>query len=265
MIRKALKLAGARQGGRRVDHFQEKYRAIHQLKSDYESKELERLKDKTQTDYESRERENLKDTTQTRCIGSVLIATVTFGATFAIPGGYRADDHANGGTPTLAGRYAFDAFMMANTLAFICSVIATLGLMYSGTSTIKLWSRQFYLLTSGYFMVPSVTSLTAAFALGAYMVLAPVAYRTAIAICVMSPLVVLYGLVEFWLKWALLARPLCIRMGTIRALRMFARIFVSDMLITFWPFIFIFIWPAYARGHPVSKMGLPVQPSGPLT
>ncbi|XBH81806.1 hypothetical protein VPH35_107305 [Triticum aestivum] len=56
------------------------------------------------------EMEKLKDATQSLCIGSVLIATVTFGAAFAMPGGYRADDHTNGGTPTLAGRYGFDAF-----------------------------------------------------------------------------------------------------------------------------------------------------------
>ncbi|KAF7087289.1 hypothetical protein CFC21_090489 [Triticum aestivum] len=51
------------------------------------------------------EMEKVKDATQSLCIGSVLIATVTFGAAFAMPGGYRADDHTNGGTPTLAGSY----------------------------------------------------------------------------------------------------------------------------------------------------------------
>jgi hypothetical protein len=46
----------------------------------------------------------IKDSTHALGIGSVLIATVAFGANFALPGGYRADDHPNGGTPTLAGR-----------------------------------------------------------------------------------------------------------------------------------------------------------------
>jgi hypothetical protein len=65
------------------------------------------------------EMEMVKESTGAICIGSVLIATVTFGATFAVPGGYIADDHSSGGSPILARRYAFDAFIVSNTLAFI--------------------------------------------------------------------------------------------------------------------------------------------------
>ena len=68
---------------------------------------------------ESKEMEVVKDSRGTMRIGSVLIATVTFGVTFAVPGGYIADDHNNGGSPILARRYAFDAFIASNTLAFI--------------------------------------------------------------------------------------------------------------------------------------------------
>jgi hypothetical protein len=62
-------MAGAVNGVRRQDHSQE---------------------DKTVRvkHNESKEMEVLKDSTQTRSIGTVLIATVTFGATFAMPGGY---------------------------------------------------------------------------------------------------------------------------------------------------------------------------------
>jgi hypothetical protein len=45
---------------------------------------------------------------------------MTFGATFAVPGGYIADDHSNGGLPILARRYTFDALITSNTLAFDC-------------------------------------------------------------------------------------------------------------------------------------------------
>jgi hypothetical protein len=76
MIHAALYMCDARYGSCRWDHIRETYDAninVH----DFERKELEKL----------------KDSTQTLGIGSVLIATVTFGATFALPGGYRADDH----------------------------------------------------------------------------------------------------------------------------------------------------------------------------
>ncbi|XP_062193523.1 uncharacterized protein LOC133896904 [Phragmites australis] len=118
----ALFNAGAKNGVSRRDHMIEKYKDIHRVKSDDDTKELD----------------DLKDSTQTLSIGSVLIATVTFGATFALPGGYIQDDHPNGGTPTLAGSYAFDAFMVANTLAFICSTIATVGFMHSGIPMLPL-------------------------------------------------------------------------------------------------------------------------------
>uniref|UniRef100_A0ACD5XRI5 Uncharacterized protein n=1 Tax=Avena sativa TaxID=4498 RepID=A0ACD5XRI5_AVESA len=85
-----------------------------------------------------KESEKIKDSTQTLGIGAVLIATVAFGATFALPGGYRADDHPDGGTPTLAGRYAFDAFIMATTLAFVCASLATTGLMFSGMAMVDI-------------------------------------------------------------------------------------------------------------------------------
>ena len=73
----------------------------------------------------SKETEVLKESTGALCIGSVLIATVIFGVTFAVPGGYIADDHNNGGSPILARRYAFDAFIASNTLAFVFSAECT--------------------------------------------------------------------------------------------------------------------------------------------
>uniref|UniRef100_A0A453AH55 PGG domain-containing protein n=1 Tax=Aegilops tauschii subsp. strangulata TaxID=200361 RepID=A0A453AH55_AEGTS len=65
----ALKVVNARSGGCRRDHFEEKY---NQQWKHNEREELEKL----------------KVSTQTLCIGAVLIAIVTFGATFALPGGY---------------------------------------------------------------------------------------------------------------------------------------------------------------------------------
>ncbi|KAI5004851.1 hypothetical protein ZWY2020_032094 [Hordeum vulgare] len=194
-----------------------------------------------------KEAERVKDASQLLGIGSVLIATVAFGATFAVPGGYKADDHTNGGTPTLSGRYTFDAFMIATALAFICSSIATTGLMFSGISMVNLRSRQINLATSEFFMGGSLTCLSTAFALGVYIMLAPVSHATAIAICVFSPLVVLCRHCEYLVKWAILARPLCIRLKPITALTELVGMIFSQMQRALWPFILIFGLAAIAR------------------
>ena len=189
-ICRTLRIAGAVKGAHRHDH----------------------LNDKTVKHDESKEMEVVKDSTGALCFGSVLIATVTFGATFAVPGGYIADDHNNGGTPILARRYAFDAFIASNTLAFVFSAMATIGLIFSGTPFLNAWSRKMHLTIAMYFVSNSVTSLTAAFALGAYVVLAPVVHKSAVGTCVLSSLVPLYMNVEFIWRRLLLLPPLRTRL-----------------------------------------------------
>ncbi|XP_037451126.1 putative ankyrin repeat protein RF_0381 [Triticum dicoccoides] len=80
----------------------------------------------------------MKEGTQSRCACSVLIATVTFGAMFTMPGGYRDEDHTHAGSPILAGTFAFGTFFMANTFAFAFSITATIFLMFSGDPTLLL-------------------------------------------------------------------------------------------------------------------------------
>uniref|UniRef100_A0A453Q6G8 PGG domain-containing protein n=1 Tax=Aegilops tauschii subsp. strangulata TaxID=200361 RepID=A0A453Q6G8_AEGTS len=84
----------------------------------------------------------MKEGTQSRCICSVLIATVTFGAMFTMPGGYRDEGHTHAGSPILAGTFGFDIFFMANTLAFAFSTTATIFLMFSGDPTVPLGIRK---------------------------------------------------------------------------------------------------------------------------
>ena len=196
-----------------------------------------------------RESEKLTDSTQTLGIGSVLIVTVTFGALFAIPGGYKADDHYNGGTPTLARRYIFDAFIMADTIAFICSVLATINLMYSGMAMVSLALRYWHFNTSLFLAYSSVTSLGAAFTLGMYLVLAPVARWTAIAICVMM-MIASTCLFTEPLNAFRVAIALYVRKGN-RVLPVIARVLLFRTLITYWPCAVIFGWAAISTkyGH----------------
>ncbi|KAL5200990.1 hypothetical protein ABZP36_035344 [Zizania latifolia] len=225
MICNSLIIVGAGYGSCRKDHFQQQH--AQQMQHD------ERV-----------ESDMVKDSTQNLAIGAVLIATVTFGVTFALPGGYRADDHINGGTPTLAGRYAFDAFIMADTLAFIFATISTICLINSGLPLMNSKSREFYLALAFSFLQKSNTCLSATFAVGVYMVLAPVAPKTAIAICVLSPLVVLCKEREYWIKWAILVKPLYNRMGLLWTMQNLSRRLIN-ITAQYWPMIFIFTWPTY--------------------
>uniref|UniRef100_A0ACD5XYN1 Uncharacterized protein n=1 Tax=Avena sativa TaxID=4498 RepID=A0ACD5XYN1_AVESA len=98
------------------------------------------------SEAEDRESEGLKDTSQNFIVASVLIATMAFTAIFAFPGGFRsADDHTNGGTPTVAGGYIFYAFINAATIAFLCSLVATTGFMLAGSPIAELATRRIYL------------------------------------------------------------------------------------------------------------------------
>uniref|UniRef100_M8BG12 Uncharacterized protein n=1 Tax=Aegilops tauschii TaxID=37682 RepID=M8BG12_AEGTA len=135
----------------------------------------------------------LTSSTQIMVIGPVLIATVTFGASFSLPGGYNSS-----GTPTLAGggRYIFDAFIIANTIAFLLSAAATINLMYSGMAMVDLKIRRWHFNKSAYLAFCSVTSFGAAFAIGQYLILAPVAHMTAIAICALVFLISWFGYME---------------------------------------------------------------------
>jgi len=175
-----------------------------------------------------------------------------------LPGGYRADTSKNGGTPTLAGTFAFHAFMIANTLAFICSIIATLASMYAGSARLSLVRRKDHFGHSITFMELSIMTLAVAFALGVYTSLSPVFPKTAIAICVLSPLVVLYYYKDFWLNWALFARPLFVRKGAIWTLSLYTYIVLVNMVSVSW-LILVFVWAAYGRDHPVSKAVSPAQ------
>lgn len=198
---------------------------------------------------EKEESDKLTSSTQTLSIGSVLIATVTFGASFALPGGNIADDHPNGGSPTLAGRWYFDAFVVANTLAFLCSSLATVGLMYSGMGMVTLPFRRWHFNISLLFASSAVTSLTAAFALGVYMVLAPVARSTAIAICAISPVVLLYTSAQDLWTIAVVSAILHRRRGLRVCLIYSVQAVFFGVVLHLWPIAVIFSWAGYLRVH----------------
>jgi hypothetical protein len=89
--------------------------------------------------------------------------------------------------------------------------------MRSGNPLLNLWSRRTNLGIASYFVSISVTCLAAAFALAAYVVLAPVAQNAAHGIPVLTCLVLLYNQLEFIGTRLILLKPLCTRKELIHA------------------------------------------------
>ncbi|KAL6606444.1 hypothetical protein ACP70R_042097 [Stipagrostis hirtigluma subsp. patula] len=227
LIHSSLQIVGAPCGGSRPDLLSEKH--IPKRDIDKVSK-------------------HLTNASQVLGIVSVLVATVTFASAFTLPGGYYQSGSINNtGAALLAGSYTFDAFIISDTLAFICSCIATFSLIFVGVPAMDISIRLRYFEISAQLMRSSGRSLVVAFALGLYLVLAPVAHTTAIAVCVIISISSLYGNLEAWQCLAV-ANTARARLGTRMPLAwtsvaMFYNVFIS-LLLQFWPFLIIFGLPA---------------------
>ncbi|PNT66115.1 ankyrin repeat-containing protein At5g02620 [Brachypodium distachyon] len=185
---------------------------------------------------EKEEAQKITEAAQTVGLGSALIATVAFAAAFTLPGGYRADDHENGGSPTLAGHYAFDAFIIADTLAFVLSILSIGFLISAGVVPMNLRPRLFSLTCAKILMVSSARSLCAAFAFGLYVELAPVARTTAIASCAITALAFLDT------AWSIMRIIPTVMVLVGRGVRLWSwtgLVILTELLWPFWSYIVI--------------------------
>uniref|UniRef100_A0A0D3H4K8 PGG domain-containing protein n=1 Tax=Oryza barthii TaxID=65489 RepID=A0A0D3H4K8_9ORYZ len=205
IYRSLLVYCGAPGGNLRHDHF---------LEQDIASRN------------EADESKKIIESTQILGIGSVLVATVAFAA-----------------APTLAGGYAFNAFIVANALAFVCSLHATLGLMYAGMASVDFTTRSRHFTSAVGQVRSSIQCLAVAFALGTYVVLAPVARTTAMAACVFASTILVYGNTELMsmmvLAWTMSRKSV-------------AKIAVGS-LSKLWPYVLIFGLPAVLKKWPSLK------------
>lgn len=134
-------------------------------------------------------RKSVKSLTQTyksnTSLVAILIATITFAAAFTLPGGY-SNDAGSEGLPIMARKIAFQAFLVADTLA-MCSSLAVAFIC-----VIARWEDFEFLLYyrsfTKKFMWFAYMATTVAFATGLYTVLAPCAQWLAIVVCVLSVL-----------------------------------------------------------------------------
>ncbi|XP_059310370.1 protein ACCELERATED CELL DEATH 6-like [Lycium ferocissimum] len=110
-----------------------------------------------------------KERINTHLVVATLIMTIAFAAGFTIPGGYDDDEGPNKGTAILARKAAFKAFVVADTLAMICSASA---LFLHFTATLKQGTMTYtrYIWAARVILI-AMAATVIAFATGLYAVL----------------------------------------------------------------------------------------------
>jgi hypothetical protein len=200
---------------------------------------------------DKQEEEKIKENTTTIGVVSVLILTVSFAAAFQLPGGYSTGDNKLAGTPELAFKYSFQAFLVANNLAATCSAMATICLMYASTTAVNIRTRVYNITLSVFLVNSSARSLAAAFAFGTYAVLAPVAREAVIITWVLTGFVLLDIV---WLGWTIgmeqlvLLKRRGIAMEQLVSRLVFA-FFVSFPFWVLWPYVVIASFIVYLKVH----------------
>ncbi|KAI6668187.1 hypothetical protein NL676_028540 [Syzygium grande] len=77
---------------------------------------------------------HVKDLINARLLVATLVATVTFAAGFAIPGGFNGSDTAfkdDRGMATMLDKRLFQAFAICNTISMFCSMTTVINLIYA--------------------------------------------------------------------------------------------------------------------------------------
>ncbi|CAO2189974.1 unnamed protein product [Urochloa humidicola] len=133
-------------------------------------------------------------TTESVLIASALIATVTFAAAFAMPGSYKLGGNPKAGTPELGSRYSFKVFLVADILAFYCSVAATFSLAeYGSRGNVDPLVRHTYAKRAIWLFHIALKSVIVAFALGVTVVMWDISVGAAAIAAAIALAVVLYG------------------------------------------------------------------------
>lgn len=132
--------------------------------------------------------------TESVLVASALIATLTFAAAFTVPGSYRTDAGPKAGTPALGGHYGFKVFIVADMLAFFCSVAATFSLAeYANRSGVDPLVRAVYAQRAVWLFHVALRSVIVAFALGVSVVMWDISVVTTVIVGVATIALVLYG------------------------------------------------------------------------
>lgn len=132
----------------------------------------ERLEEmeKAREDEDNEKDENVKKMGKTHMVVAALIATITFAAGFAVPGGYDADQGPNQGMAVLVRDAAFKIFVITNTIAALCATSSVFQYVFASA-----WPEEGRLIR-GYIdafnlMLLAMVAMMAAFIAGTYAML----------------------------------------------------------------------------------------------
>ncbi|XP_052192685.1 ankyrin repeat-containing protein ITN1-like [Diospyros lotus] len=118
-----------------------------------------------------------------------LVATVTFAASFTVPGGFDGNQGPNEGMAVLVRKAAFKAFVISNTMAVTFSISALILLLVSSNfqTFCYLWQlKEFKRFTWGWkSLVVSLVAMMVSLITGSFAVLAT-SMGLAVAVCVIS-------------------------------------------------------------------------------
>ncbi|KAM0943826.1 putative ankyrin repeat-containing domain, PGG domain, ankyrin repeat-containing domain superfamily [Dioscorea sansibarensis] len=117
---------------------------------------------------------------------SVLISTVTFTAGFTLPGGYFSDNIHRQGAAILADKYPFRVFLISDSIAMCCSLIATFRIIYAGGLEMDNALRVQHLSKSMNLLGVAFACMAVSFGMAALAVLVPESWPIGILVCVIS-------------------------------------------------------------------------------
>ncbi|KAB5513016.1 hypothetical protein DKX38_030044 [Salix brachista] len=132
--------------------------------------------------------EDLNKARESHLVVAALIATVTFAATFTLPGGYKSDQ----GTAILAKKAAFIVFVISDAISMVLStsavfihfLLAFVPVFYGQNLITNEFAAKLFALATLFTMIGMVTMIIA-FITGTYAVLQPV-MGLAISICLIG-------------------------------------------------------------------------------
>lgn len=121
---------------------------------------------------------------ESHLVVAALIATVTFAAAIAVPGGYKSDEKGRDqGTPFFIRNTAFIAFVIADALAFIFSLSAVVILFEMPFPIFANQPKIPFALATRYTDL-ALWAVTVAFSTGTYAILQPSPWLAIVSCCI---------------------------------------------------------------------------------